>query len=185
MFDVETMGTESNSAILSAAIVHFEFHEKYTYQQLVDKSLFVKFQVSEQVEKYKRVITKDTIDWWNKQADLPRKVSFVPNKADLTASAAISKIKKYIEDNGGQNQLFWARGSLDQMVIDSLCLAMGVERITNYNNWRDVRTAIEFISDSAKNGYCRIRDFNPDLHVVKHIPQNDCALDIMMMLYAE
>ena len=183
MFDIETLGTESTSVVLSASIIHFEFGEKYTYQELVERALFVKFNASEQVEKYKRVITKESIEWWSKQAELPRKISFVPKKSDLPALEGIAKIKKYIKENGGAEQMFWARGSLDQMVIDSLCLAIGEERITQYNNWRDVRTAVDFLSESSKNGYCPVKNFNADLHVIKHIPQNDCALDIMMMLY--
>jgi hypothetical protein len=49
--------------------------------------------------------------------------------------------------------------------------------------WRDVRTAIDLLASESKGGYALIPGFNPDLHVVKHIPQNDCALDIMELLY--
>jgi len=185
MFDVETLGTESNSVLLSAAIIHFDFDDQCSYSEFVDRACFVKFDMKEQVTKYKRVSVPDTIKWWEKQSEIPRKLALEPSKQDLAAIDGIEKLRYYIESNGGKEQIFWARGSLDQMVIDSLCRDVGVPVLAMYNKWRDVRTAVDFLSDKSKDGYCRIKNFNPDLHVIKHVPQNDCALDIMMMLYHE
>jgi hypothetical protein len=84
VFDVETLGAESNSVILSAAIVYLNPAEKHTWESLYENSLFVKFKVKEQVKEYKRVTEKDTIDWWNKQCDIAKKQSFYPNYKDLS-----------------------------------------------------------------------------------------------------
>ena len=184
LFDVETLGIESTSVILSAAITYFDFDEKKSYQEYVQDSCFVKFDRAEQ-ESLGRVVTPSTLEWWEKQAEIPRKVSLVPSKSDYSAIEGITTLKKYIDANGGNNQIIWARGSLDQMAIDSLCRAVDLEPLTRYNNWRDVRTAVDFLSSTASNGYCKIKNFNPDLHVIKHDPRNDCALDIMMLTQFE
>ena len=192
MFDIETLGTESNSIVLSAAITFFDFNEKRDqtdadsmrahYHQYVSSSCFVKFDRSSQ-RILGRVDTEDTIKWWEKQSPMAKQVSFVPTDSDLSVNEGIAKLRKYIDDHGGNKKIVWARGSLDQVCIDSLCRSVNEEPLFMYNMWRDVRTAIDILAENSKGGYAPIPNFNPDLHVVKHIPQNDCALDILMMLY--
>jgi hypothetical protein len=41
MFDVETLGIESNSVILSMALIYFNPEEKPTYDQLLNNAFFV------------------------------------------------------------------------------------------------------------------------------------------------
>lgn len=184
MFDIESTGIESTSVILSAAITYFDFDEKKSYQEYVQDSCFVKFDRAEQ-ESLGRINTPSTLEWWEKQAEIPKSVSLYPSRDDLSARIGIEIMRTYINTHGGANQIIWARGSLDQMAIDSLCRAIDIEPLTRYNNWRDVRTAIDFLSSTANNGYCKIKNFNPDLHVIKHDPRNDCALDIMMLTQCE
>lgn len=184
MFDVETMDVESTSVILSAAIIKFELDDELSFQDYVNNSCFVKFDVSEQVRDYKRTMTKETINWWKRQSEIARQVSFIPSSDDVDTKEGINRIKNYINKNGGQNTLFWARGSLDQMVIDSLCKAAGVELLVNFNKWRDVRTAVDLLATNSVEGYCKVKNFNMD-SVLKHDPRQDCALDIMMLLHHE
>lgn len=189
MFDIETLGIESTSVILSAAITHFDFGDrdmpsgKERYQDFYARSLFVKFNAKEQIEKYGRTITKSTLEWWSKQSELARQMSLDPSKNDVSCSDGISLLRNYVSKYGGTNQIIWARGSLDQVAIDSLCRVMNVDTLVMYNQWRDVRTAIDLLASDAKNGYCSIDKFNPDIWVNKHDPRADCALDIMMLLY--
>jgi len=186
MFDIETLGVESTSIVLSAAIIHFEFGDTRTFQELVDSACFVKFDVKEQKEEMNRVYSQGTIDWWKKQSEIARKTSLHPNpNIDVFAVAGIEKIRSYMMDHGGTNQIIWARGSLDQMAFDSLCYSAKIEPLVRFNKWRDVRTAVDLLASDASDGYCKIKNFNPDLHVIKHIPQQDCALDIMMLLHHE
>ena len=39
IFDVETLGVESNAVILSAALIHFDVEKRPTYQDLLDDDL--------------------------------------------------------------------------------------------------------------------------------------------------
>lgn len=188
MFDIETLGVESTCVVLSAAIIHVEDGRtdarKYKYQELLDDALFVKFDVAEQIKQLKRTIDKGTMDWWSKQHDYVKKVSLTPSADDVTVVEGIGAINSYIAAHGGAHQLFWARGSLDQMGIDSLCKSAGLDLITRFNNWRDVRTAVDLMCSTAKDGYCQIPDFDKN-DVIKHHPTHDCAYDIMMMLYGK
>ena len=190
MFDIETLGVESTAVVLSAAIICFdpEKDSDISFRELVERGLLVKFDAKDQVKRLDRTMTKSTLDWWGKQGDYQQKLSFVPDtKRDIVAEDGLQAIRKYINQyhRGAdpQTMTIWARGSLDQMAIDSLALKAGVEPIAPFNRWRDVRTAVDLMTDS-KNGYCTVRDLNRD-EVAKHDPVHDCALDILMLLRGE
>lgn len=182
MFDIETLDTESTAVVLSAAIVFFEQGDDY--ETLLNKSLFVKFNSKIQTAKYGRTISKETLEWWANIHPSIRKTSFDPSPDDLSPEDAINALKKYIAKYG--DALIWARGSLDQMVIDSLTLKLGMDRILPYNKWRDVRTGVECLCSTANNGYCEIDHPTFAKHnVIKHDPVHDCAYDAMMLLYGK
>lgn len=180
IFDIETLDTESTAVVLSAALVWV--NEGDTYEDMIDNCLFVKFDSKIQAAKYNRTISKETLDWWLKIHPAIRKTSFDPSPNDLSPEDGILALKDYITKHG--DGLIWARGSLDQMVIDSLTLKVDMERLLPYNNWRDVRTAVDCMCSTAKNGYCDIDHPTFKRHnVIKHDPRHDCALDGMMLLY--
>jgi len=187
MFDVETLGVESTTVVLSAAIIKFDpTSTTLTYDDYISEALFVKFDVQEQVTKYKRTIDKSTIEWWSKQHDYVRKISFLPSKEDdLSAVEGIKRIAEYIDTPYNENTM-WSRGSLDQMSIDSLCKVSGQELIAPYNNWRDIRTALDCLTETSKNGYCDLKiPFDKGSNVIKHHPIHDCAYDIMMLIHGK
>lgn len=187
MFDIETLGVESTSVILSLGIIHFDVDKVYNYNDLIERGLFIKFNAADQIQNYKRTIDKDTLQWWSKQNDYAKATNFERSKADLLTLDGLDILQKYVDEHRvDANETFWARGSLDQVCIDSLCKAANRELITFYNNWRDVRTAIDYTAENPKNGYCQIAHptFTRD-DVCKHHPVHDCALDIMMLLYGK
>ena len=185
MFDVETLGVESTSVVLSASIIHFDSNDTVDYDQLLQKALFVKLDVDTQVKQYNRIIDKETLEWWDKQHDFVKRVSLKPSADDLHPTEAVRKLREYVNSYGGDKTI-WARGSLDQMSIDSLAVAVGEEKIVMYNMWRDVRTAVDLLCETAKDGYCEVAHPTFKRHnVIKHHPTHDCALDVMMLLYGK
>lgn len=144
----------------------------------------MKFNAREQIEKYKRTIDPDTLEWWKKQHEYVRGVSFVPKAEDLDAAAGMAKLRSYMAKfPNASKQTMWARGSLDQLVIDSLAKKIDAQPITGYNMWRDVRTAVDIMFGTT-NGYVEVahEGFNR-AQVIKHHCVHDCALDAMMLMY--
>lgn len=185
MFDIETLDAESTAVVLSASIIHFEIGEQYTYEQLLERACFVKFNAQEQVD-LGRSVDKGTVDWWASQHEYVRKISLARLKDDLTAVQGINIIKEYMAQYPEKNQTIWSRGSLDQMAIDSLCKATKQDLIAPYYVWRDVRTAVDLLTETGKGGYCDIDHPTFQRHnVIKHHPTHDCALDIMMLIYGK
>ncbi len=97
MFDVETLGVESNSVILSLACIYFDPDAKPTFRELVDSAYFVKFNVRDQVENYGRKVDKGTLQWWEKQCEIVRKKSFIPLKDDQNLKNGIESFHSWIQ----------------------------------------------------------------------------------------
>ena len=186
MFDIETLGTESNSVVLSFALIPFQLDEKPTYQELLDRALFVKLDVQQQIRTLKRTVDKDTMDWWTKQSEMARDKSFnKDNKRDTDCATGLTIMRNWANlsslTNENRDVIFWARGSLDQVVIDSLSKQIHGQMVIPFNNWRDVRTAVDILVEGASGGYCKVPGFDREV-VVKHDPVHDCAFDILQLL---
>ncbi len=187
-FDVETLDVESTAVILSAAIIEFKLDEKPTYQDLLQRSMFIKFSVEHQVKELKRTMNKDTMEWWSKQCKIARYKSLIPGIYDMEAAHGLDVIRGYanldVKSDKNRDVMFWARGALDQLCIDSLSKAAGGDILIPYSNWRDFRTGIDCLKTNASHGYCNVPGFDRGI-VMKHDPVHDCAYDILMLLCGE
>ena len=180
-FDLESLGVESNSVVLSVAIVYFDPTEDLDYDKLLNRTLFLKLDAKDQVKRLNRVIDKGTLEWWSKQHKYLQDISLHPKLDDLKAEEAIQKVKEYINMfPNPDNQTIWIRGNMDQPMFDSLSKAVSTDPIMRYNNYRDLRTAIDIMYGSS-NGYCEVEDFSKD-KVIKHHPVHDICYDVMMLL---
>lgn len=186
VFDIETLGVESTAVVLSAALVHFDPEKQPAYQDLLDNAIFVKFNAKDQIERLKRTVDLGTIEWWKNQHEYVRGVSFVPNSTDVTAEEGLTLLHNYMNKYpNADKQTMWARGSLDQMAIDSLAVKVDMQQITGYNVWRDVRTAVDVLYGTS-NGYVEVEHPTFKRHeVIKHHPVHDCALDAMQLMYGK
>jgi len=186
MFDVETLGIESTSVILSMACIHFNPEDKPTFKQLVESAFFVKLNVMDQYDRLDRTASKTTLEWWDKQGLLLKKQSLLPSISDIPTEKAIDNMKIWSEQFPNHNKCtVWARGNLDEMVLGSMHRKLSQDDLFNFSRWRDVRTAVDILTNS-NNGYCEVDhpEFNRD-EVIKHNPVHDCAYDIMMLLYGK
>jgi hypothetical protein len=184
IFDVETLGKRSNSVILSMAAIHFDPDTKPSPQELRDSAFFAKFSVLEQVKQYGREANKSTMDWWKKQCDNVRTASFVPSEVDCSFVDGYESMRKWAASKNDTKCWVWARGNLDQLVMDDIEEQLELEPIWPYARWRDVRTAVDFLYNTT-NGYVDVNypGFNSRNDITKHNPIDDCVLDAMMLMY--
>lgn len=187
VFDVETLGKKSDAIILSMALTPFDLSQKPSYQELLDATFFVKLDATYQRKQLKRTITPSSLEWWGKQCDMVKHKSFTPSPEDVTPEVGYEMMREFASKFPDyDSSIVWARGNLDQLVIDDLEESLAIKPIFNYNKWRDVRTAVDILYGS-KNGYPKVNypGFNKDAHVYKHDPVHDCAYDAMMLMYGE
>ena len=184
IFDVETLGKRSNSVILSMAAIYFDPDTKPSPQELRDSAFFAKFSVVEQVKEYGREMNQPTMDWWKKQCDNVRTASFVPHKYDCSFVDGYESMRNWARGKNDNKCWVWARGNLDQLVMDDIEEQLELEPIWPYARWRDVRTAVDFLYNTT-NGYIDVDypGFNSKNHITKHNPIDDCVLDAMMLMY--
>ena len=185
IFDVETLGKESNSVMLSMAAIYFDPETKPSYEDLYNSAFFVKFDVEDQVKRLDRKIGKTTMQWWAKQCDIVKAKSLKPNKAvDVKFEDGYEAMRKWAESKKDDQCYVWARGNLDQLVLDSFEEQLEIKPIWPFNRWRDVRTAIDILYNTS-NGYCPVnyKGFSAESKVIKHNPVDDCAYDAMMLMY--
>jgi len=191
LFDVETLGTESNSVILSMACVYFKAGDTPSHQELKDTAFFCKFDVIDQVNRFDRKIDKGTVDWWKKQCKNAQIKSFIPNKEwDIPFEAGHKAMAEWVKDKNDPTCWVWARGGLDDVVLSSMERAAGLDNIFAYHRWRDVRTAVDYMYNRT-NGYTDtevpawVDAFDSQLHITKHNPVDDCVFDAMQLLYGK
>ena len=179
--DVETLDNKSTAVVLSLAICWFDGSSDVTYEEYVERTLYVKLDMKEQLQAG-RTKSKATIEWWQKQGTEIQKLCLFPSPNDVDAVSALGKVRDYIKNTGGTDKSFiWARGSLDQSSLDSLAETFGVEPIAAYNQWMDVRTAIRMTKETSQwSGYCDVPGFDYS-KLSKHNPIDDIIIDILML----
>ena len=185
VFDVETLGKESSAVILSMACVYFDPVKETSPNEMRKNAFFVKLDAQDQMKRLNRSITRSSLEWWAKQCENVKVKSFKPAGDDVTPEVGLELFrawsKKYPDAKG---EWVWARGNLDQLVLDSMEEKLGVDPVFHFNRWRDVRTGLDFLTGSD-NGYCDVDypGFDSHLHITKHDPVDDCILDAMMLMY--
>jgi hypothetical protein len=185
VYDVETLGKESNATILSMAAVYFDPEKKTTPQEMRDNAFFVKLKAEDQIKRLGRTVTKSSLSWWNKQCDNVKEVSLRPKPDDVTIEVGIEGLREWAKKMDPRGKcIVWARGNLDQLVLDSMEEKLEVEPVFFFNRWRDVRTAIDLLKNTT-TGYCQVDypGFNASLDITKHNPIDDCVFDAMMLMY--
>lgn len=186
-FDIETTGTEGNSAILSLACCYYDGTSQLSFQKLVDECFFIKLDVVDQIKRLGRTKDDDTLEWWKKQTPYAKKRSLIPSPSDVKAEEAIDLLHSWVTSKPNwKNDNIWVRGSLDHPVFESLVRSTGKKIILSYSMFRDVRTAIQCFYPLEKGGYIdvdsdKIPDFDSS-KIFKHDPVFDAVLDICMLL---
>ena len=184
LFDVETLGKKSDSVILSMAAIYFNPDDKPSPQQMRENAFFAKFDVRDQRYRLKRSMGQSTMDWWKKQCDNVKNASFIPNEIDCRFEDGYEAMREWADSKNDTKCWVWARGNLDQLVLDDIEEQCGLTPIWPFSRWRDVRTAIDFLYNTT-DGYVNVNypGFDSKIDISKHNPIDDCLLDAMMMMY--
>ena len=183
IYDFETLSTNPvDGVVTSLALLNFSEEryttQPYTYEELLDTSKYIKFDVFEQTEKYDRKIMKSTLDWWNDQ-DEDAKKQIKPSSLDVS----ISTLHDFLIQNVNFKQLkkSYCRGlTFDPPFMESVLKATGKTMPISFIIERDTRSMIEGMSFGMdlKNSFMpgSLKD-----KAVKHDPRHDIALDVMRM----
>lgn len=185
ILDIETLGVESTSAILSIAVLHLD-ESTTDFQSMLDNSIFVKFDLKEQF-KNNRTEDRTTCEWWDKQTEQVKIASLYPSEGDFSFCEGIDIVETWMKNKGfTKNSSVFARGSLDSLCLESCYRTFDKTPLIKYYQWLDVRTAIDMMYDNSRYGYVDVEYEGFETYmVVKHNPVYDCAYDGMMLKYGK
>ena len=168
-------------------MVYIDFSKDFTFEELLERSLFVKFDVKEQLNNYGRIKQEGAIQFWKEQSVEAKKKSFYPDEnLDVSVETGLGIIESYYNQHK-TDEFIWTRGSFDQLAFESLYRAANNNKDAFMPFWmfRDIRTFIDLFKKSTNGyGYCNIPNFDKS-KVIKHDPIHDIAYDAMMMKYGE
>lgn len=185
IYDFETLSQNAfNGVIVNVAALHFDpdrFNDDpYDYMELVGDAKFIKFNISEQVEKYGRKIQSSTLEWWKKQSKEAQS-QLKPNKLDKSIESLYNFMfdEMKIEDM----KFIYTRGnSFDPVFFDSVCYMLDKPKPKNWWAIRDTRSTLDGMlwGSGIKDNF--IPDGLDELFV-GHNPMHDIAMDVCRLQY--
>lgn len=185
IFDFETLSQNPiNGVLVSCALLTFDIdilpNNGYTYEELLDKVKYFKFDVKHQVELWNRKVDPKTLDWWQKQSK-EALATIKPSKEDRP----LEDFLPWFSSNFNRDKLqyiFSRNNTFDPVIIQSICTDIIPAQPMPYDWWkiRDTKSLImglvygtdikdTFIPPDAVNKY------------VKHDPRHDVVLDVMRL----
>lgn len=143
--NIQTLSLESNAAVLSIALTKFDSFKTYTYNELRENTLFVKFNIAEQVGI--RSISKSTMEFWKALPKDVRKISLTPSVNDVTILQGLEQIKEFISSE--EDKSCFIRGAFGQVVFMNLCNSVNFPL---YLKLFETKTAITCLKENVVNG---------------------------------
>lgn len=182
IYDFETMSQNPvDGVVVSFAMASYDpqrfADNPYTYQEILDKTHYMKFDVEDQVKNYNRKIEKATLEWWSQQNKEAQK-KLAPSADDKSIADLYGFF--IINKPVNLNKVYTRRNTFDPIFMTSLMKATGNPEPYDWWSVRDTISYIEGLSYGV--------DLNPGFipegledKFVKHDPTHDIAMDVMRM----
>jgi hypothetical protein len=180
IFDFETLSQNPiNGALVSCALLTFDMDilsvNGYSYEELLNRVKYFKFDVKEQVDRWNRRVDPKTIDWWQQQSK-EALATIKPTADDRPLTEFIPWMETHFERKSIK-YVFTRNNTFDPVIVQSVCGDLNL--VVPYDWWkiRDTKSFImgltwghaikdSFIPPMAENKY------------VKHDPRHDVVLDV-------
>ena len=184
IFDFETLSSDVNrGVVLSIGLLTYTSsrfsNDPYTYEELLENTKYMKFDVTEQVKKYDRKIQKGTLDWWNTQDPEAKKVL----DPDPSIDQSIDKLYNFFVINVNMNNLktvFTRGNTFDIPILEGILKETG--NAIPYPFWmvRDTRSYLDGLlyGSNTRNSY--IPDGCKEKFIA-HDARHDVVMDVMRM----
>lgn len=135
MIDLETLGTDPNTPVLSIGAVYFDLKTKQ-----LGPTFYMALDVNEQIARGRKP-TGDTIKWWIQQSADAKKVFA---EATKPAKEVLEIFARWMLINN-KDAYVWGNGStFDISIMEDLFKDYGLTRPWKYNRVMDMRTFKRF-----------------------------------------
>jgi hypothetical protein len=183
IYDFETLGNQYDGVVISLAVLRFNENnyalDPYNYDDLVEQTGFIKFNVEEQVKKYNRKIEQTTLKWWDQQTE-QAKEQLKPSPSDASISDLWNFMTEYTKGMNDIRRVYTRGNMFDPVLMEKLLYSC--DKGVPYP-WWNVRDTRSFL-DGLLWGSDIDNKFMPDgcaQSFIHHDPRHDIALDVMRM----
>jgi len=137
MIDIETLGLEPQSIILSIGAVAFGMDRQ---PGMPMQEFYVELSVNHQGP---RIVNLDTVKWWMEQSTKP------PLSGDITLHFALNELNEFVRNQtiGDRTPYVWANGTdFDISILYDAYRSHGIPPAWKYSDVRDYRTVSKLFS---------------------------------------
>lgn len=181
IYDFETLSQNPlDCALISCACLSFDLEKlesgSYTYDELLSKTKYIKFDVEQQVKQFNRKVDKETLEWWREQG--PEAIKKLKRSSE---DVSIEQLPSWVLTNMPDNckYVFTRNNTFDPVILKSVCDQLN--QTFPYPWWtiRDTKSFIFGLSYTMdiKDTFIPVGAEN----YVKHDPVHDVCLDVMRM----
>jgi hypothetical protein len=183
IYDFETLSQDQNKGVvISLALLSYTekrfVSDPYTYEELLSNCKKIKFNVEEQVTKYNRTISKETVAWWKEQNKEAQK-QLAPSSEDVS----IDKLYDFLIENidlKNHRKAYTRGNTFDPIIMDWLLKESNKVNPMHWGSIRDTRSFIDGLAYGSKLN----NKFIPEglqSKFVEHDPCHDIVMDVMRM----
>jgi len=186
--DIETIGKYDSCVVSRIALTPFYFTEKdITFEGLCDRTLVVALDQDEQVT-HGRIREPMTEEWWQKQSEELKKVSYYKTDNDLSIHEAFEVMKKFLKTwrYDYMSSHLWARNSgfecFKLQSLSEMAYGKGMDmKVLNGWNWQDFKT-LNLILTGGETSKINPKGVNMD-DFMYHNPVHDSAMDCLRAIH--
>lgn len=146
MVDIETLGTKSNSVILSIGAVQFDITTSKT-----SKTFYQVLDLNETLKNSEFKIDASTLIWWINQNKKAKEV--FENKNRIHPLDGINNLKNWISEINTYDDIkIWGNSNrFDLGLLENYFTYYGFETPWSYKNERDIRTLVALAPEIKNN----------------------------------
>lgn len=145
MIDLETLGTDTDSVILSIGLCKFSLDDLLIHENSLELFPSVESQIG-----HGRFMDFNTIQWWMKQNKEAQERTFQSGR--VSVENALHSIAGYIKDDANTEHVVWGNGSsFDISMLEHLFKMYNIKVPWRYSNVNDFRTFRRFVADNRKS----------------------------------
>lgn len=181
IFDFETLSQSPiDAALVSCAALTCSMDiislNGYTYEELLKRTRYIKFDVQDQVKKWNRTIQQSTLEWWSQQSKEALE-TIKPSKDDVSITELIPWLESGFNREVNK-YVFTRNNTFDPVIIQGVCRDFNLK--IPYDWWK-IRDTKSFIMGLTYGSDIKDSFIPPDCEnkYVKHDPRHDIVLDVM------
>ena len=183
--DVEARAKTDNGIVTRIAVCPFKFDEGVLpYEVLLDRTLYLSIDQEEQIE-MGRVTDDMTEEWWGRQSEALRKISYYPTDEDISVRKMFEECKRFLNrwNYNHYESFLWARNSgyeYGKLTSMNSMVYPGEKEIFNHWNWHECKTYNYILSGGETQKW--MPENIDDLGFQEHNAKHDAAMDAARLI---